>query len=106
MSILIAYNLIKYRKIKKLTQQQLSNKAKIISKPAIALYERNKRTPDYDTQEKICEILNISIDILNGQNEIDLFSKQIRNYLVKYNVTSNQFQHIYRQFIYLTLLYA
>lgn len=99
MSILIAYNLKKYRKLNKLTQQQLSDKIRIVSKPAIALYEKNRRTPDYNIQEKLCEALNISMSVLNGQNEIDYYSNEVKNYLIKNNITSNEFQYIYRQFI-------
>lgn len=45
MSILIAYNLEKYRKLNKLTQRQLSNELENVSKSSIALYEKNQRTP-------------------------------------------------------------
>lgn len=98
MSILIAYNLEKYRKLNKLTQRQLSINLEKVSKSSIALYEKNQRTPSTEVQEQICNTLNIEIDVLNGKNEINFYTNTIRNELLKYNLTFNEYQYLYKQF--------
>lgn len=98
MSILIAYNLEKYRKLNKLTQRQLSSNLETVSKSSIALYEKNQRTPSLEVQEQICNKLNIEIDVLNGKNEIDFYTNNIRNELLKFNLTFNEYQYLYNQF--------
>lgn len=98
MSILIAYNLEKYRKSNNLTQRQLSNNLEKVSKSSIALYEKNKRTPSKEAQEQICNVLNIDINILNGKNEIEFYTNNLKNELLKNNLTFNECQYLYEQF--------
>lgn len=98
MSILIAYNLEKYRKLNKLTQRQLSNELENVSKSSIALYEKNQRTPSKEVQQQLCSKLNIEIEVLNGKNEIDFYTNIIRNELLKYGLTFNECQYLYKQF--------
>lgn len=98
MSILIAYNLEKFRKLNNLTQRQLSNDLENVSKSSIALYEKNQRTPSMEVQQQLCSKLNIEIEVLNGKNEIDFYTNVIRNELLKYSLTFNECQYLYKQF--------
>ena len=99
MSKLIAYNLEKYRKSNNLTQRQLSNNLKTISKSAIALYEKNKRTPSKEIQQQICNELNITLDVLNGKNEIDYFTDKLKIQLLDSRLSMNEYHYIYKLFI-------
>lgn len=99
MSILIAYNLEKYRKLRKLTQRQLSDKLATVSKSAIALYEKNQRTPSIEIQEHICKTIDIDVEVLNGKNEIDFYTNNLRNELLQYKLNSNEYQYLYRQLL-------
>lgn len=95
MSIFISYNLAKYRKINKLTQQELSDNLKDVSKPAIALYEKNKRTPSEEIQKRICNELNISVAVLNGKEQLELYKNKIRSKFLENKVTYNDYIYIY-----------
>lgn len=99
MSILIAYNLEKYRKLNKLTQRQLSNSLEKVSKSSIALYEKNQRTPSQEVQEQICNKLNITVDVLNGKNEIDYFTGKLKIQLLDSRLSINEYHYIYKLFI-------
>lgn len=55
-----------YRKRKNLTMKQLGEKVGV-SEQAISQYERSMRTPNFITLQKICSVLNLSIDNFSGE---------------------------------------
>lgn len=64
--------LIKLRKSKKLTQQEVANKLNI-SRSAYAGYEVGRRVPEYTTLENMANLFDVPIDYLVGRSD----SKQI-----------------------------
>ena len=98
LSILIAYNLEKYRKSENLTQRKLSSELHSVSKSAITLYEKNKRTPSVEIQEKICEKLNISLEVLNGQEQKNILINMLRNTLLNDKISASEYQYVYNYF--------
>ena len=66
-----------YRKIKGFSQKELAEKIGV-SNVVLSRYESSKRTPDADTQIKIADVLDISMDELYGRpskSSNDHFSK-------------------------------
>ncbi|NSW92617.1 MAG: helix-turn-helix transcriptional regulator [Firmicutes bacterium] len=52
-----------------LTQEEFGKLFGIV-KSTVSLYESGKSTPDIQTQKKICEYFNISLDWLHGRTNI------------------------------------
>ncbi|UDN63723.1 helix-turn-helix domain-containing protein [Clostridioides sp. ES-W-0016-02] len=52
---------------KKMTQEEFAENL-CISRPALSLYESNKRKPDFEVLKKIAEHFNVSIDFLLDNN--------------------------------------
>ena len=98
MSILIAYNLEKYRKSQKMTQRKLSSELQSVSKSAITLYEKNQRTPSLEIQEKICKVLGITLDTLNGQEQKNILTNTLKKSLLDDKISANEYQYIYNYF--------
>lgn len=99
MSILIAYNLETYRKEKKLTQRELSNVLDSVSKSAITLYEKNQRTPSVEIQEKICKVLDINLETLNGQEQKNFLTDILKKSLLDDDISASEYQYIHKYFI-------
>lgn len=53
------------------TQAELGKKANL-SPSAIGMYERGDRHPDQDTEEKLADIFNVSLDILRGREVVSV----------------------------------
>ena len=66
------YRLTHSRAIKKMTRQQVANRANI-SLSALAAYERGENAPPIDVTERLANILDVSLDWLTGRetNEKD-----------------------------------
>lgn len=54
-----------YRKLNKLTQQQLGEKVGV-SDATIGTYERGEREPSFETEEALADLFNVSILTLRG----------------------------------------
>ncbi len=82
-----------YRRIKKVTQEQLSNDLKI-NRSTYAKYETNENEPDLDTIQKLADYFSVSINDLVGkkpESNVYELSKQktefiIREIVKKYNL--------------------
>lgn len=57
-----------YRKLHKLTQQQLAERVGL-SDAAIGTYERGEREPSFETEEALADFFNVSILTLRGFND-------------------------------------
>lgn len=57
-----------YRKLHKLTQQQLADKVGV-SDATIGSYERGERQPSFETEESLADFFNVSILTLRGFND-------------------------------------
>lgn len=57
-----------YRKLHKLTQQQLADKVGV-SDATIGSYERGEREPSFETEEALADFFNVSILTLRGFND-------------------------------------
>ncbi|MEF3086450.1 helix-turn-helix domain-containing protein [Bacillus altitudinis] len=69
--------LIKLRKSKKLTQEQMSEKIGI-HRATYANYERGYRQPDYDTLIKIADFFEVTTDyLLRGEEHYKEIAKEI-----------------------------
>jgi len=73
--------LIKLRKEKKKTQQQVADVIGV-SRPAYTAYERGTRTPDYDILQSLANYFDVTIDHLlgrsyNGQAKEELKDKKV-----------------------------
>ncbi|MED4885052.1 MULTISPECIES: helix-turn-helix transcriptional regulator [Bacillus] len=66
---MLAERLIKLRKQKKRTQQDMADYLGI-TRPAYTAYERGTRQPDYDTLEKLADYFEVSTDYLLGRTNI------------------------------------
>ncbi|MDI3508754.1 MAG: hypothetical protein PWP48_1345 [Clostridiales bacterium] len=55
--------LVKLRKERKMTQEELANILGI-SRSALSLYETNKRQPDFQTICRLADFFNVSVDYL------------------------------------------
>lgn len=64
--MLLGERLVKLRKEKKLTQQQVADKV-LISRATYAQYEINRRVPEYLTLEKLADFFGETIDFLVGR---------------------------------------
>ncbi|MCC0660702.1 helix-turn-helix transcriptional regulator [Clostridioides sp. ZZV14-6154] len=69
---------------KNMTQEEFAESL-CISRPALSLYESNKRKPDFEVLKKIAEYFNVSIDFLLDNN-----IKDKTNYPNKNNSSSNE----------------
>ena len=49
------------------TQTELGKKANL-SASAIGMYERGERHPDQETEERLADIFNVSLDVLRGRS--------------------------------------
>ena len=58
----------KLRKQNNMTQEELADKLGV-TKSAISMYENGKRFPDYDTLERIANLLNVNISLFFSQNK-------------------------------------
>lgn len=83
--------LIKLRKSKKWTQQDVADKINI-SRSAYAGYELGRRVPEYATLEKMANLFGVSIDFMVGRDEQYLKPTKeqsdyvIREMVEKYNI--------------------
>ncbi|MCJ1765610.1 helix-turn-helix transcriptional regulator [Mammaliicoccus sciuri] len=59
-------NLVYYRKKKKMTQLDVSERIGV-SRPAYTAYEKGTRTPDISIQYKLADLFNITLDELHGR---------------------------------------
>lgn len=57
------------REEKGYTQEELSKKLNI-TRQSISNYEKNKRTPDYETIELIADFFNVDLDYLYGRTDV------------------------------------
>lgn len=62
----LANRLIRYRKEKKLTQEELAKKVGV-SRTTLVNYENARRKPDYEILQRIADILEVSTDMLLGR---------------------------------------
>lgn len=62
----IAKNLIYYRKKAGLTQKELADKLGV-KNSAVSNWEQGLNSIDIDTLMKVCEIFNISFDVISGR---------------------------------------
>mgnify|MGYP000603042450 CR=1 FL=1 len=53
-----------------LSQQELANQLKCVSKSSINMYERGEREPGLETTEAIADFFNVDIDYLYGRTDI------------------------------------
>jgi repressor LexA len=61
-------DMLKYlRERDKLSQSELAKKLGV-SKSAISMYEVGNREPDFETEEAIADLFNVSLDFLRGKN--------------------------------------
>ena len=60
------------------TQEEL---ARILntSRSRIGMYEQGKRQPDFEMQEAIADLFNVSIDYLFGRTESDIIAEKARD---------------------------
>lgn len=60
------------------TQEEL---AKILntSRSRIGMYEQGKRQPDFEMQEAIADLFNVSLDYLFGRSEADIIAEKARD---------------------------
>ena len=58
------------RKEASLSQQELANQLKCVSKSSINMYERGEREPGLETTEAIADYFNVDIDYLYGRTNI------------------------------------
>lgn len=63
---MLGKRLAQLRKEKKLTQRELSKELNI-SNSSLALYETEKRQPDYNTLNKLADYFDVSTDYLLGR---------------------------------------
>jgi len=56
------------RENRKMTQGELA-KALGISRSTVGMYEQGKREPDFETEEKIADFFNVSLDYLRNGDE-------------------------------------
>lgn len=63
---MLGERLIKLRKSRKLTQQQIADKLHL-SRGTYAQYEIDRRVPEYATLEKMADFFEVSIDYLVGR---------------------------------------
>lgn len=66
--LMLGERLIKLRKARKLTQQQVADKLHI-SRGTYAQYEIDRRVPEYSTLEKMADFFEVSIDFLVGRSD-------------------------------------
>lgn len=59
-------NLVYYRKKKKMTQLDVSEKIGV-SRPAYTAYEKGTRTPDITIQYKLADLFDVTLDELHGR---------------------------------------
>lgn len=62
-------NLKKLRERENLTQAALAQKLGI-SAATVGMYEIGKREPDFETEEKIADFFNVTLDSLRGKRNI------------------------------------
>lgn len=91
-------NIIKYRKLNGLTQNELAELLKV-SKTTVSSWERGANAPDIETLMEICRIFKISvsemygtessvftnaeINLISKYRKLDCISKKIVNYIVE-----------------------
>jgi transcriptional regulator with XRE-family HTH domain len=71
-------NLIRERKLKNFTQDDVANYLKI-KRQTYSAYERGVSTPDAFTLQKIAGYLNVSVDYLLGHGEKSPLDEQLKN---------------------------
>nr|WP_289781008.1 helix-turn-helix domain-containing protein [Mammaliicoccus sciuri] len=65
-NIVLHNNLVYYRKKKKMTQLDVSERIGV-SRPAYTAYEKGTRTPDISIQYKLADLFNVTLDELHGR---------------------------------------
>lgn len=70
--------LIKLRKEKGLTQQELADKLGL-SRSAIGMYEKGNREPNFETLELIADFFNVRMERLIGKNPYDFGNTDFQN---------------------------
>lgn len=105
----IKNNIIKYRKLTALTQNELA-KLLNVSKTTVSSWERGANAPDIETLIEICRIFKISIsemygveksifttteiDLISKYRKLDNFSKNIVNYIIDTELDRVNSNHI------------
>lgn len=71
-----------FRKREGWTQEELAKKVGV-GKSAISMYEKGERMPNYEVEEALADVFNVSLDVLRGlDNEYrGINSPEIREYL-------------------------
>lgn len=70
----LANRLIRFRKLKKITQEELANRIGV-SRTTYVNYEKDRRKPDYEILQRIADVLEVSTDTLLGR-ESELTSEE------------------------------
>jgi transcriptional regulator with XRE-family HTH domain len=89
---MLGKRLIKLRKGKKLTQQDMADKLNI-SRSAYAGYEIDRRVPEYNTLENMANLFGVSIDYLVGRTDDPnlVMSDEARSFVEKLELTDEEF---------------
>ncbi|WP_088815485.1 MULTISPECIES: helix-turn-helix domain-containing protein [Listeria] len=73
--------LVKLRKERKLTQDDVSKKIGV-ARTSYASYEQNRRVPDSDVQIKLADFFDVSLDYLHGRETERVEIKNKDGYLI------------------------
>ena len=85
----IAKNILFYRKSKKLSQKALAEKVGV-NNSAISNWENGINSIDIETLFKVCNVLNVSIDTMFGNDNIDrALNDNDQTYLANYKKLDN-----------------
>lgn len=66
---MLGFRLIELRKEKNMTQEKIA-KALNIAQSSYSLYEKEKRSPDYDTLQKLAAFFNVTTSYLIGETDV------------------------------------
>lgn len=70
----IAKNIVKYRKNKNMTQQQLADAVGASRVSTVSAWERGYNAPDIEMLIKVCDVLDVSLDDVFGQQKAPLIN--------------------------------
>jgi len=76
-----------YRNAAGLSQAELAKKIGV-SPSTISMYEVGKREPDFETEEKLADFFNVSLNVLRGKDDEEprpVISKELREIMERYD---------------------